>query len=292
MMGNQCRYLVVTPVRDEEAYIEKTIASMVSQTVIPVEWIIVDDGSRDRTGEIIDHYATRYSWIKTVHRKDRGYRKNGGGVVEAFFDGLRSSALRDWDYIVKLDGDLSFAPEYFESCFARFRSDSTLGIAGGSICNLVEGKEVLEPCPPFHVRGATKIYRRKTWEQIGGIKILTGWDTIDELKANMLGWSTASFPDLLLVQHKSTGSVDGGWKNCVKNGRANFNTGYHPLFMAVKCLKRLFQKPYLIGAAGLFVGYFGAYFDDDKPADDIELTRYVRKEQISRLLFRKSLWKY
>jgi glycosyltransferase involved in cell wall biosynthesis len=292
MTSKPIRYLVITPVRDEEDYIEHTISSMLAQTVLPVQWVIIDDGSKDRTGDIIDRYAAQYPWIKTVHRKDRGFRKNGGGVVEAFYDGFKAKAVEDWDYIVKLDGDLSFDKNYFEACFKYFENEPRLGIGGGSICNLVEGKAVLEGCPPFHVRGATKIYRKDTWDQIGGIQLLTGWDTIDELKANMLGWSTASFPDLLLTQHKTTGSADGGWKNCVKNGRANFNTGYHPLFMFIKCIKRLAQKPYLTGGVGLLYGYFGAYFGGIKPINDPDFIKYVRKEQMNRLLFRQSLWKY
>jgi glycosyltransferase involved in cell wall biosynthesis len=265
---------------------------MIDQSILPVEWIIINDGSKDLTGEIIDRYASQYPWIKAIHRSDRGFRKNGGGVVEAFYDGFQTASSTEWDFIVKLDGDLSFTNDYFEACFRHFDDDPRLGIGGGSICNLVDGKPVLEGGPPFHVRGATKIYRRETWDLIGGIKILTGWDTIDELKANMLGWSTSSFPELLLIQHKLTGSADGGWKNWVKNGRANFNTGYHPLFMFIKCIKRLAQKPYITGGVGLLYGYFEAYFGGIEPIDDPEFVKYVRKEQMNRLLFRESLWKY
>ena len=114
---------------------------------------------------------------------------------------------------------------------------------------------VLEPCPVFHVRGATKIYRRECWEQIGGLKVLTGWDTIDELKANMVGWNTKTFTELRLIQHKTTGSADGDWKNYVKNGLANYITGYHPAFMMLKCIKRLAEKPYILVSAGLFWGF-------------------------------------
>lgn len=290
-MDKPC-YIVITPVRDECLHIERTINSMLMQTILPAEWIIVDDGSTDGTGQIIDKYVKEHHWIKSVHRENRGYRKNGGGVVEAFYDGLSVASSAKWDYIVKLDGDLSFDNNYFELCFQRFINDPKIGIGGGSIYNIINGKLEIEACPPFHVRGATKIYRKETWVNIGGIKPITGWDTIDELKANMLGWNTCSFLDIPLSQHKMTGSADGKWGNWVKNGKANYNTGYHPLFMIIKCLKRLTSKPYVLGGVGLFYGYIDSVFKNIEKVDDPSLISFVRKEQINRLLFRKSLWKY
>src|SRR5580692_10321891 len=109
-------YVVITPVRDEEEHILSTLESMIRQTVPPKEWIIVDDGSKDNTGKIIDEYASRYEWIKAVHRVDRGFRKAGGGVVDAFNDGYHALTFDAWDFIVKFDGDLTFDPNYFEAC--------------------------------------------------------------------------------------------------------------------------------------------------------------------------------
>ena len=101
------RYVIITPIRDEEKFIEATIASVQGQTVQPAEWVIVDDGSTDRTGEIIDRYAAQLPWIRVVHRVNRGFRKSGGGVMEAFYDGYNALHCSDWDFIVKLDGDLT-----------------------------------------------------------------------------------------------------------------------------------------------------------------------------------------
>ena len=131
-------YIVISPVRDEADYIEETISSMLSQRVLPKEWVIVNDGSTDKTEEIIDKYATQYPWIKVVHRKNRGFRKPGGGVVEAFKSGYSVISTKSWDFIVKLDGDLSFDQFYFEKCFACFAQDPGLGIGGGD--NLPFGK--------------------------------------------------------------------------------------------------------------------------------------------------------
>jgi poly-beta-1,6-N-acetyl-D-glucosamine synthase len=285
------RYVVVTPVRDEECFIEKTILSMLAQTIQPDEWIIVNDGSTDNTGIIIDRYAKQHSWIKALHRTNRGYRKAGGGVVKTFYHGHHALTSVEWDFLSKLDGDLSFDPDYFEKCLKYFFAEPALGIGGGVIYHNIGGSLVLEKNPWFHVRGATKIYRKACWEALGGLIEAPGWDTVDEVKANMLGWTTRSFPDLKLIQHKYTGSADGVWGGQVKNGRADYIAGYHPLFMAVKCMKRIFQKPYLLGAIGIFYGFVSGYLKGVQQVQDSKLIRYLRNQQINRLLFRKSIWK-
>lgn len=287
------KYVIITPARDEESNIERTIQSVLAQTVRPKEWVIVNDGSRDRTGEIIDGYAKQFPWIRAVHRADRGARKSGGGVIEAFQDGHRVLGAVEWDFIVKMDGDLSFDSDYFEKCFDRFSRQDRLGIGGGTICHLAHGCRVAEgtDAPGFHVRGATKIYRRACWDAIGGLVPITGWDTIDEMKANMLSWRTYTFRDLLLVQHRPTGAADGSWRNSLKNGRANYMTGYHPLFMLLKCAKRIFDTPLFIDAGGLFCGYFGSCLKRLPRVADREVIAYVRRQQIRRLLFKPSLYR-
>jgi len=248
------RYIIITPVRDEEQYIEKTIMSVISQTIRPIEWIIVDDGSTDNTGSIIDKYADQHGWIKTIHRSNRGHREAGGGVIEAFYDGYNCVESKDWDFIVKLDGDLSFDSDYFERCFHNFHYSPRLGISGGGIYHIIAGQTKFEKDPVFHVRGATKIYRRPCWDAIGSLLKAPGWDTLDEVKANMLGWDTRSFPELKLVHHRPTGTADGTWRNWVKNGMANY-VSYHPLFMLFKCVKRLFQKPYILVSIALLASF-------------------------------------
>src|SRR5271157_3527777 len=249
------KYVVVTPVRDEEAFLPATIESMIRQTILPQEWIIVDDGSKDNTGTIINDYASRYPWIKAVHRKDRGFRKSGGGVVDAFNDGYRAVSGSDWEFIVKFDGDLTFEPNYFAKCIDEFERDPKLGVGGGVICYVTNGVKEVEEAPAFHVRGATKIYRKACWEDIGGFWPAPGWDTMDEVKANSLGWKTRSFAELHLLHHRPTGSADGRWRNLVKNGRSDYISGYHPLFMLAKCISRFRCRPYFMGSIALAYGF-------------------------------------
>ncbi len=287
----QPRYVVISPVRDEAQHIEKTIQSMVGQKHRPQQWIVVNDGSSDNTGAIVDRWAAEHPWITPVHRPDRGRRAPGGGVVEAFNAGYQSIASADWDFLVKLDGDLEFEPAYFARCFAEFESDPKLGIGGGIICHVVDGKLVPEPNPKFHVRGATKIYKRACWDAIGGLIAVSGWDTIDELKANMLGWSTRTFPELPLTHHRFTGAATGAWQNAVKNGRGSYITGYHPMFILLRCFNQLFRKPSIVGSVGLFYGYVTGYLRRVPQVPDKQLIEYVRKQQLRRMISSTSVWR-
>jgi glycosyltransferase involved in cell wall biosynthesis len=284
-------YVVVTPVRDEEQYLPKTIECVVSQTVRPAEWILVDDGSTDRTGQIIDASAREHTWIIPLHLQNRGFRQSGGGVARAFSRGYDALRTKDWDFIVKLDGDLSFAPDYFERCFQHFHKSPRLGIAGGTIHHVIHGDLVVERTPRFHVRGATKVYRRACWDDIGGLIQAPGWDTVDEVKANMHGWETRSLADLEVRHHRYTGKADGVWGGYAKNGLGSYISGYHPVYMFVKCLTHLWRKPYVIGSVALFHGFMSGYVKRVPQLDDRELIRYLRKQQLRRLLLRPTVWR-
>jgi poly-beta-1,6-N-acetyl-D-glucosamine synthase len=291
MSVSSTNYVVISPVRDEEAYIRLTVDCMAQQTIVPKEWVLINDGSSDKTGDILDEYARRYPWIRVVHRANRGFRKAGGGVVEAFNAGYNALEFRDWDFLVKLDGDLSFEPDYFEKCFQNFEKEPRLGVGGGVICYLENGVKEFEPSPAFHVRGATKIYKRDCWDAIGGFWPAPGWDTMDEVKANMLGWTTRSFLDLHIVHFRRTGTADGQWAGLVKNGRANYICGYHPLFMISKCIGRIVKKPYLIGAIGLFYGFLSGYWKRIPQVDDLKTISYLRRQQLGRLFGLETIWR-
>src|ERR1035438_7253489 len=329
---SSAKYIVISPVRNEQQYLPQTIQCMAAQTARPLCWLLVDDGSTDSTGQIIDDAAARHPWLKALHRSDRGFRQAGGGVMDAFYEGYAlistpnsqpfafnssSSALGpveiaskrsadgqtsstpplhystpSWDFLVKLDGDLSFSADYFQQCLARFAADPKLGIGGGTICNQVNGALDAESKidPAFHVRGATKIYRRACWKQLGGLIRAPGWDTVDEIKANMLGWTTRTFQEVKLVHHRPAGRAYGQWSNLVKNGRANYVAGYLPLFMFLKCIRRLFEKPYQIEGCGLWLGFAGAYLKRAPRVTDQAVIKYLRRQQMNRLCGRKNLW--
>jgi glycosyltransferase involved in cell wall biosynthesis len=285
------KYVVITPVRDEEEYVEATLRCITSQTVLPTEWIVVDDGSSDGTSAIVDEYASKFPWIHVVHRSNRGFRKSGGGVIEAFYDGYNSLHCEDWDFIVKLDGDLTVPENYFEKCFEHFQRDSRLGIGGGDIYHDLDGVQRLEANPRFHVRGATKIYRRACWKAIGGLWRAPGWDTIDEVKANMLGWKSYSFGELPLLHHRVTGTAEGVLRDRVKHGMACHIAGYHPLFIVASCLKRSIQKPYVIGSAAIAYGFLKGVCAQIPRVNDTQLIKYLRSQQLRRLCGLNTIWR-
>jgi glycosyltransferase involved in cell wall biosynthesis len=284
------RYVIITPVRDEQQYLPSTIESVMTQTILPVEWVIVNDGSTDRTRDIIDDFAARIPWIHAVHRPNRGFRQAGGGVVGAFYGGYHALQCKDWDFIVKLDGDLSFEPGYFQKCLEAFQTEQTLGIAGGEIYHDIDGKLELEATPRFHVRGATKIYRRACWDVIGGLWPAPGWDTIDEVKANMLGWRTRSLDHVRLLHHRFTGSVDGSWRDAGKYGKVCYISGYHPLFVLASCIYRLKKKPYVIGSVAVCYEFVKSHFVRLTRVDN-EVMHFVRSQQLRRLFGRETIWK-
>ena len=288
-------YVVVSPVRDEEQFLPLTIESMRVQRHRPSVWVLVDDGSTDNTARLIDEAAARHPWIRAVHRGNRGSRQAGTGVIDAFYAGYRQLARIDHEYVVKLDGDLSFGPMYFEQCLSRMVADPTLGICGGTCCVLDKGELVAEfpRDPAFHVRGPTKIYRRSCFEQINGLVAAPGWDTIDQMSANMLGWKTGTFRDILLHHHRPTGAAYGAWKDSVKCGLANYVTGYHPVFMVCKCLLRMMRRPLSGGfqdGIGHLAGFAKGYLQSMPRSTDQRLVAYVRSEQWRALTLRSSLW--
>lgn len=291
METNEISYVVVTPVRDEEAYLPFTIDSMVNQTVRPQEWVLVNDGSKDKTGQIIEEAATRHSWIRAVHCADRGYRKWGAGIIEAFYAGFNALTCRNWDFMSKLDGDLSYAPDYFESCFRKFKENPSIGIGGGVLYHYEDGKRVLERHPTFHVRGGVKIYRRTCWDALEGLWVGPGSDTVDEVKANMLGWTSMSFTDIHMIHHRFTGASWGRWGGLVKDGKIDYVTGYHPLFEAAKSVVRLGRRPYVLGSVAMVYGYVAARLQRMQRVDDPELIRYLRRQQLARLFGGKTIWK-
>jgi poly-beta-1,6-N-acetyl-D-glucosamine synthase len=285
------KYVVITPVRDEEEYLPYSIKSVVSQTVRPREWVIVNDGSKDRTGDIIDEAARIHPWIRAVHREDRGYRKWGAGIIEAFFDGFNSLSCQDWEFMSKLDGDLSFEPSYFEGAFQNFRENAKIGIGGGTLYHFEKGLKVLERGPMFHVRGGAKIFRRACWEAIDGLWVGPGSDTVDEVKANMLGWTTMSFPDLQMLHHRPTGASWGRWGGLVKDGKIDYVYGSHPVFLMAKSAARLVKRPYVLGSIALLYGYCTAYLQHIPRVDDPELIRYLRRQQLARIVGAETIWK-
>ena len=277
------KYIIISPVRNEDQHIAKTLQSVISQTLRPVEWIIVNDGSRDKTEEIIKSHLPSHSWIQLIHKKDRGFTQVGKGVIETFNEGLKNTRHPDWEYIVKLDGDLSLEGNFFEELLNRFTANKNLGIAGGTAYVWEKDRLLEEKMPRFHPHAVARIYRRACFENIGGLTETLGWDTLDLLRAQMKGWQTKRFEDLKITHHRRMSSRKGLWEGKTRTGKNFYITGYHPLFLLARSLYRITQKPYFIESAGVIWGYLKAQWNREPLVVTPQEKMFFRKQQLKRL---------
>lgn len=278
--------VVISPVRDEADYLRLTLDSIVAQTVRPVEWILVDDGSRDATPDIVREYAQRYAFIRLVERGDRGFRKLGGGVIAAFDFGREHILHADWRWIAKLDGDMSFGPRYIERMLAMLDAHPRLAAVSGKVYRAEGDGFVEEHTVREQVAGQFKLYRREAFEAIGGFVQHLAWDGIDVHTAAMKGWQTLSYHDreAWLWHHRIMGSSDRSiYTGRLRWGRGNWYLGYHPLYAIAAGVNRMRERPYVIGGLLMIAGYFGAALRRLPRYDDPAFRRYLRGWQNRRL---------
>jgi len=286
------RIVIISPVRDEEEFIGKTINSMVNQTIKPVEWLIVDDGSTDRTLEIIQKAAQEHEWIHIETRQDRGKRAVGPGVVEAFYYGYERLKTQDYDFIGKMDADIEFGEKYFETLLAFFAKDQYLGAASGKPF-LKEGETLVEERTNDEmVAGQINFYRRKCFEDIGGFVREVHWDGIAFHRARMEGWRTRSIrhPDLNFIHQRLMGSSHQGiLHGRMRWGRGQYFMGTHPLFVFAIGGYRIFEKPFLLGGLFIVMGYFKAMLESMPRYDNPEFRKSLHAWQFERLKLGKRL---
>ncbi len=277
-------YVVITPARDEERFIEHILRSMITQTLRAEEWIIVDDGSTDGTAAIVRDYADRHPWLRLITQPDRGERKLGGGVVETFNRGLENLRSDGYAFVSKLDADLSLPPNYFEFLLQRFQENHRLGIASG--CTFVRRGNTLvwERNSERSSRGMMKVYRRECFEDIGGLVAELGWDVIDDYKAQFLGWETRSYRDLVVIHHRPMGSSGKG----ILEGRRRFGEVHyllssHPLYAFCSGLYRMLERPYVVGGLAVWYGYVRSFLSRKKRIAEGELKQFIRERQLERV---------
>jgi glycosyltransferase involved in cell wall biosynthesis len=290
-------YVVISPVRNESRYIEKTLQSMANQTIPPNEWIIVNDGSTDNTAEIVHRYAQHYPWIKPIYREKReakGDRQRGKGVIDTFYYGYDRLTSPEYMAIVKLDGDVSFDPTYFEFLLREFAAHPKLGIAGGGLYERTDGQNWSLRSAPDHVGGPAKTYKSACFDAIGGLEHSLGWDGIDEWKALSLGWQVKSFGELRVLHYRIMGNATGMLKSKIEQGYGAHYMGYHPLYTIFRGMRHMFMRPYLVGGLAIMTAHLAAWLQGREQFPDPAVIRLVRRtqlKQISGLLAGKRLYK-
>jgi glycosyltransferase involved in cell wall biosynthesis len=278
-------YVLITPARNEEHFIEKTIQSVISQTVLPTKWVIVNDGSTDATPTIVGRYLPQYDWMELVNlpvHRDRSF----AAKVHAFNAGFERIKNRNYEVIGNLDSDVSFDADYLEFLLNKFEEDSSLGVAGtifleegySSATDSFEGQN--------HVAGGCQLFRRSCFEEIGGYipNKAGGIDWIAVTTARMMGWKTQAFREMSFFHYRSLGTAERSFlASAFSYGEKDYYLGWHPVWELFRFAYRATRKPYLLGALALYSGYLSAFVRQIKRPVSDELMRFHRKEQMLRL---------
>jgi glycosyltransferase involved in cell wall biosynthesis len=285
-MQTLSKYVLITPARDEAAFIELTIQSVIRQTLLPVKWVIVSDGSTDGTDEIVKKYAAAHSFIELLRMPERRDRSFSGKAC-AFNAGYERVKEIDFDVIANLDGDLSFDPEYFAFLLRKMSENPSLGV-GGTPFEEIAGQ-------PFydyhivgldHVSGACQLFRRRCFEEIGGYvpMKLGGIDYVALTTARMKGWKTRTFTEKTSTHHRKMGTAQTGvLKSRYKLGLKDYAFGGHPLWELFRAVYQMTKKPFIVGGLALGTGYLLAAVRREERPISQEMIAFRRREQMLRL---------
>jgi poly-beta-1,6-N-acetyl-D-glucosamine synthase len=279
------KYILITPAHNEAAFIEKTLDSMVAQTMLPERWVIVDDGSTDRTAEIVESYARDHRWVELVRRPRRESR-DFAGKAHAFNDGFERVRPLQFEVIGNLDADISFEASYFEYLLNKFMEFPRLGVAGTPMreANYDALKDSFYN--ERDVFGACQLFRRECFEQVGGYIPIKwgGLDWIAVRTARMKGWETKSFPENVFFHHRPMGATESTiWKARFDYGRKDYFLGNHPLWEIFRISYQMLKRPYVAGGLMLLSGYLYSLVARVERAASPALLRYHREEQLQRL---------
>jgi glycosyltransferase involved in cell wall biosynthesis len=275
---------LITAARNEEELIENTIKSVISQTVLPNKWVIVSDGSTDRTEEIVSRYSAAHPWVELIRmpeHKDRSFASK----VNCFNAGYQIIKPLPFDIIGNLDADITFEPDYFEFLLGKFAANPKLGVAGTPF---VEGTKHYDfrYASIEHVSGACQLFRRGCFEEIGGyIPIKEGGiDWMAVTTARMKGWMTRTFVEKKCFHHRKIGTGDSGPLAAIfKFGKKNYMLGGHPLWQMSRALFQMTKKPYILGGLLLLSGYTWGFLTRMNRPLSQELLIFYRREQMKRL---------
>lgn len=278
------RYLLVSPCRDEAKYLRRTLDSVAAQSVLPALWIIVDDGSTDETQVILEEYAERLPYLRVIRRADRGHRRVGPGVIEAFYAGLDTVKLEDFDYVCKLDMDLDLPAGYFELLIERMESDPRVGTTSGKpwFIHPRTGALVPEVCGDEMSVGMTKFYRVACFEEIGGFVRQVMWDGIDCHRVRMLGWIAESLNDerLRFVHLRPMASSEKGiLTGRLRMGFGQYFMGTSPLYYLAVTIFRLPTYPVILGSLAMIWGYARSWLKGLPRYDDSEFRSFLHSYQ-------------
>ncbi|MFZ0939717.1 MAG: glycosyltransferase family A protein [Candidatus Sulfotelmatobacter sp.] len=280
-----CGYVLMTAAYNEEANIGKTIESVLSQTLLPNRWVIVSDGSVDRTDEIVESYAKQQSFIR-FERVKRAPGRSFGSKVRALHTASKLLDNAPHDYIGNLDADVSIEPSYFEDLIACFQKRPSLGLAGGFVCEETDGEfRSRRSNRLYSVAHAAQIVRRECYEAIGGYAVLEygGEDWHAQTSARMKGWEVEAFPELKIFHHRHTGEGDNLLRHKFRQGRMDYSFGSDPLFEVLKCAERLPEAPFFLGSLSRLAGFLWSWTRSERRPVSDEFIAFLRTEQKTKM---------
>ena len=278
-------YVIITPARNEEAYIEKTIRSVVSQTVMPKKWIIVSDGSTDGTDEIVKKYKAHHDWIELVRMPEHEDRQFAAKVF-AFNAGYQRIINVNYDIIGNLDADLSFEEDYFEFLLDKFSQQPELGVAGTPYTEDESDQYDYRFTNIEHVSGACQLFRRECFESIGGYIPIKGGgiDWVAVTSARMKGWKTRTFTEKTIFHHRKMGTGKGNLLSArFRLGKEDYYLGSHPLWALLRSFHQMKFKPYVVGGIFIYLGYVTAHLQGTARPIPLGLMKFYRNEQMQRM---------
>ncbi len=276
------RYYIVIPSYNEEAFIALTLKSLISQTILPSKIVVVNDNSTDKTAEIVLDFAKENPFITLVNKTSETIHLPGSKVIQAFQKGFETLD-EDYDFIVKLDADLIFPPNYFETVIKHFESDSTIGMAGGFCYIEKNGDWILENLTDKdHIRGALKAYRKATFQQIGGLKPAMGWDTVDELLCKFYNWKVVTDESLHVKHLKPTGANYNKTAR-YKQGEAFYTLGYGFWITAIASAKLAMMKKKPLLFLDYIQGFWKAKSAKKQMLVNAEQAKFIRKYRLQKM---------
>ncbi len=281
-------YIILTPCFNEEKLITYPIESVIAQTIKPLKWIIIDDGSTDSTAKIIKNYSKKYKWIEYLHINKLSNQTYYGSNVNAITTGYRHIKQINFSYLAILDADIELCKDYYEKIFSNFNKYKKLGIATGTYIEIEGDNWIVAKISRHSTPKAIQVFKKECYEKCGGYLPFKhgGEDSGMEILARMNGWGTWSFDDIIVKHHRPVGTGDGRSLTMARYrlGITDYCLGSHPLFMFAKCLKRMmWERPYFLSGLMRLTGYFVGLLRNLEQPLPPEAISYSRKEQLRRL---------
>jgi glycosyltransferase involved in cell wall biosynthesis len=277
-------YVLITAARNEDAFIEQTIISVINQTVLPLKWIIVSDGSTDRTDDIVKSYAASHPWIHLIRMPERQER-HFAGKAHAFNTGYEIIKKETYDVIGNIDADIAFDKDYMEFLLRKISEKPRLGVTGTPFREESQQYDYRFTSVE-HVSGACQLFRRECFEEVGGYMPLKagGVDLNAVLTARMKGWKTKTFTEKVCEHHRKMGTATrSNLKGKFKHGFLDYLMGVNIIWQAFRSVYQMSRKPFMIGGLAILAGYIWAMVSGSERQVSSEVVKFRKKEQMKRL---------